>query len=201
MSFTEKLTSLMSRPNQQPGPLDEQPIYIKYGVRFLGIVGAFFCILFGLFNALAVITFNVSCLIGGILQVLIGFIVMALEAPCCFFCIDHVNNLALWTDARPLWNRAAFYCVLALLPVFLCFGLGSLFPCALVFGTGVLYGMMGLGKKASMDEMRQAAVNSGITGVTVAPNMTTTTTSDRAGIINNAQPFSFTGGVGTDSNV
>uniref|UniRef100_A0A1B0FQ37 Calcium channel flower n=1 Tax=Glossina morsitans morsitans TaxID=37546 RepID=A0A1B0FQ37_GLOMM len=169
---------------------------------------------------------------------------MALEAPCCFFCIDHVNHLASWTDARPLWNRAAFYCVLALLPVFLCFGLGSLFPCALVFGTGVLYGMMGLGKKASredmaaaatsptqmqagsdgqmpmstdqnitlmedpdtigpasMDEMRQAAVNSGITGVTVAPNMTTTTTSDRAGIINNAQPFSFTGGVGTDSNV
>uniref|UniRef100_A0A1A9WEM2 Uncharacterized protein n=1 Tax=Glossina brevipalpis TaxID=37001 RepID=A0A1A9WEM2_9MUSC len=52
---------------------------------------------------------------------------------------------------------------------------------------------------ASIDEMRQAAVNSGITGVTVAPNVATTTTSDRAGIINNAQPFSFTGAVGTDN--
>ncbi len=43
--------------------------------------------------------------------------------------------------------------------------------------------------------MRQAAVNSGLAGGT------TPTTNDRAGIINNAQPFSFTGAVGTDSNV
>lgn len=41
--------------------------------------------------------------------------------------------------------------------------------------------------------MRQAAVNAGMAG---GP-----TTNDRAGIINNAQPFSFTGAVGTDSNV
>lgn len=47
--------------------------------------------------------------------------------------------------------------------------------------------------RASAADMRQAAVNSGIAG--------TPTTNDRAGIINNAQPFSFTGAVGTDSNV
>lgn len=31
----------MTRPNQQPGPADDQPWYFKYGVRFLGITGAF----------------------------------------------------------------------------------------------------------------------------------------------------------------
>lgn len=34
-----------------------------------------------------------------------------------------------------------------------------------------------------------------------AGNATPQTTNDRAGIVNNAQPFSFTGAVGTDSNV
>ncbi|TMW44579.1 hypothetical protein DOY81_010342 [Sarcophaga bullata] len=118
---------------------------------------------------------------------------MVLEAPCCFFCIDHSGHIADMVDARPMWNRAALYCIISVFPVFLCLGLGSIFPCALVFASGVIYGMMSLGKKASAAEMRQAAVNSGIAG---GP-----TTNDRAGIINNAQPFSFTGAVGTDSNV
>lgn len=43
--------------------------------------------------------------------------------------------------------------------------------------------------------MRNAALQSGL-----AP-ATTPTTNDRATIINNAQPFSFTGAVATDSNV
>lgn len=50
--------------------------------------------------------------------------------------------------------------------------------------------------RASADAMRQAAVSSGIGSSSGQP-----TTNDRAGIINNAQPFSFTGAVGTDSNV
>ncbi|XP_065359994.1 calcium channel flower isoform X1 [Calliphora vicina] len=193
MSFAEKIANLMARPNQQPGPTDDQPWYLKYGVRFLGITGAFFCILFGLFNALTVLLLNISCLIGGILQIVIGFLVMGLEAPCCFFCIDHVGHLADMADARPMWNRAALYCVVSIVPLIFCIGLGSLFPCGLIFATGVIYGMMSLGKKASAAEMRQAAVNTGIAGGQ--------TTNDRAGIINNAQPFSFTGAVGTDSNV
>lgn len=50
--------------------------------------------------------------------------------------------------------------------------------------------------RASAADMRQAAVNSGLAGGPQGG-----TTNDRAGIINNAQPFSFTGAVGTDSNV
>ncbi|XP_067643616.1 calcium channel flower [Eurosta solidaginis] len=194
MSFAEKITGLMARPNQPDqmnGP--DAPWYMKYGGRLLGIVGAFFCILFGLYNIISILFLNVSCLVSGIIQMVVGFIVMALEAPCCFICIEHVNDLATKVEARPLWNRAAFYCVIALPPIILCPGLGSIFACGLVFGTGVIYGLMGLGKKASAEQMRQAAVQSGLAG--------TPTVSDRASIVNNAQPFSFTGAVGTDSNV
>lgn len=193
MSFAEKITGLMARPNQPDPSTDPAPWYMKYGGRALGIVGAFFAILFGLYNALGILLFNTSCLISGILQMLVGFAVMVLEAPCCFFCIDYANRVADIADSRPLWNRAAAYCLAALPPVIICPGLGSIFGCGLIFGTGVIYGMMALGKKASRSEMQQAAVNSGF-----AP---TITTNDRASIVNNPQPFSFTGAVGTDSNV
>ena len=69
------------------------------------------CLLFGLYNALGILVFNVSCLVSGILQMLVGFIVMALEAPRCFFCIDHVNRVVEKVEERPMWYRAAFYCV------------------------------------------------------------------------------------------
>lgn len=124
---------------------------------------------------------------------LAGFVVMAIEAPCCCMFIDYVQQLADKADQRPYWNRAALYCIIAIPPILLCFGLGSLFGSGLIFATGAVYGMMAIGKKATAEEMRNAAVQSGFTG--------TPTTNDRASIVNNAQPFSFTGAVATDSNV
>ncbi|XP_004531623.1 calcium channel flower isoform X2 [Ceratitis capitata] len=161
MSFAEKITGLLARPNQgaeQMGGVDA-PWYMKYGGRLLGIVGAFFCILFGLWNVVGILLLNISCLVSGILQMVVGFIVMALEAPCCFFCIEYVNEMANKVESRPLWNRAAFYCAIALPPVILCPGLSSVFPCGLVFGTGAIYGLMGLGKKASREDMAAAATS------------------------------------------
>lgn len=52
--------------------------------------------------------------------------------------------------------------------------------------------------RASVDDMRAAAQQGGYGG---NASTTAATTSDRAGIVKNAQPFSFTGAVGTDSNV
>ncbi|XP_064545107.1 calcium channel flower [Drosophila montana] len=196
MSFAEKLTGLMARPNQQdPAGGPEQPWYLKYGSRVLGIVAAFFAILFGLWNVLSIIGLSVSCLVAGIIQMLAGFVVMALEAPCCFICIEKVGSVADMMDTKPLYFRAGLYCAMAVPPIFMCFGLASLFGSGLIFATGAVYGMMALGKKASAAEMRAAAQQTSYGG-NAAP-----TTNDRAGIVNNAQPFSFTGAVGTDSNV
>ncbi|XP_023031886.1 calcium channel flower isoform X1 [Drosophila willistoni] len=201
MSFAEKITGLLARPNQQQDPAGgpEAPWYLKYGSRLLGIVGAFFAILFGLWNVLSIITLSVSCLVAGIIQMIAGFVVMALEAPCCFVCIDQVNVMADKLDAKPMYFRAGLYCALAVPPIFMCFGLASLFGSGLIFATGVVYGMMALGKKASAADMRAAAQQTDYGGN--AATSQAATTSDRAGIVNNAQPFSFTGAVGTDSNV
>lgn len=69
------------------------------------------CVLFGLWNCLSILLANVTCLVGGILQVCIGFVVMAVEAPFCCMFIDHVQTLAGKVEERPLWNRAAVYCL------------------------------------------------------------------------------------------
>lgn len=43
--------------------------------------------------------------------------------------------------------------------VLLCPGLGSLIGSGLIFTTGIIYGMMSLGRKASFGEMRIAAMD------------------------------------------
>ncbi|XP_035892711.1 calcium channel flower isoform X3 [Anopheles stephensi] len=157
MSFAERLTTLMARPGQDNVPRDDVPWHLKYGGRAAGIVGGFFAVLFGLYNCIGILLGDVSCLISGILQILAGFIVLAIEAPCCFIFIDFVQQAAEKADQRPYWNRAVLYCSIAILPVVLCISLGSLFGCGLIFVTGMLYGMMALGKKASLEDMRAAA--------------------------------------------
>lgn len=54
---------------------------------------------------------QIGCLVSGILQMLAGFLVMAIEAPCCCMFIDYVQQIAEKADQRPYWNRAALYCV------------------------------------------------------------------------------------------
>ncbi|XP_055383738.1 calcium channel flower isoform X2 [Condylostylus longicornis] len=191
--IAEKFTSLLARPSDETAPPDGAPWYLKYGVRVLGIVAAFFAMLFGLWNCLSIIFFSVGCLVSGVLQIFAGFIVMAVEAPFCCMFLEHAQVIARKADERPMWNRAALYCIIAIPPVIFCPGLGSIFGCGLIFATGVVYGMMSIGKKASLEEMRNNAQSQNSSGGI--------TTSDKASIVNNAQPFSFTGAVGTDSNV
>ncbi|KAG5682527.1 putative Calcium channel flower [Polypedilum vanderplanki] len=152
----DKVIGLLSKanPNQANQPDDGTPWYLKYGAKALGIIGAFFCVLFGLFGLL---TLSMFCLISTIIQILVGLVVIAVEAPFCCMFIDHVQTIATKIDERPHWNRAAVYCILAIFPVVLCPELGSIFPCALVFGCGVLYGMMALGKKGTREDMAAVA--------------------------------------------
>lgn len=179
----DKVIGLLAKanPHQESQPDDGTPWYFKYGSRLLGIVGAFFCILFGLWNCLAILLGGVMCLVGGIIQILVGFIVMGIEAPFCCMFIDHVQTISQKIDGRPLWNRAALYCILSIIPVILCPGLGSIFACGLVFGCGVIYGMMGLGKKASLDEMRAAAAQQ--------TNISKTSSAPGVNLVSNAQPI------------
>nr|XP_026490468.1 calcium channel flower isoform X1 [Vanessa tameamea] len=130
---------------------------------------------------------NVSCLIAGVWQMLAGFIVIVCEAPCCCFFIDYVQTLSDRIETRPYWNKAALYIGLALPPFFMCFfSVSTWLGSGMIFGTGIIYGMMALGKKASIDDMRTSAANleAGVGQPTSAP---------RANLVTNEQPFSFTG--------
>ncbi|XP_053668378.1 calcium channel flower [Anopheles marshallii] len=202
-SFAERLTTLMARPGQDNVPRDDVPWHLKYGGRAAGIVGGFFAVLFGLYNCIGILLGDVGCLVGGILQILAGFVVLAIEAPCCFIFIDFVQQTAEKADQRPYWNRAALYCIIAIPPVILCLGLGSLFGCGLIFVTGMLYGMMALGKKASLEDMRAAATTSaaasssaeqgnGMSSVdVVGGGGSSTTTKQNSTLVYNVQPISY----------
>ncbi|XP_035788990.1 calcium channel flower-like isoform X1 [Anopheles albimanus] len=203
MSFAERLAGLMARPGQDNVPRDDVPWHLKYGGRAAGIVGGFFAVLFGLYNCIGILLGDVGCLVGGILQILAGFVVLAIEAPCCFIFIDFVQQAAEKADQRPYWNRAALYCLIAIPPVIMCFGLGSLFGCGLIFVTGMLYGMMALGKKASLDSMRAAASASAGTSSSVEQSQGgigsggfgggggITSTKQNSTLVNNVQPIAF----------
>ncbi|KAH9636165.1 hypothetical protein HF086_007117 [Spodoptera exigua] len=103
----------------------------------------------GLINCISILLLNPSCLIAGIWQMLAGFIVIVCEAPCCCFFIDYVQTLSDKMETRPYWNKAACYVGLSIPPFFMCFiSLSTWFGSGLIFATGIIYGMMALGKKS-----------------------------------------------------
>ncbi|KAF7995769.1 hypothetical protein HCN44_006876 [Aphidius gifuensis] len=188
MSFSEKIASIMERPGQDPQSQDDVPWWMKYGARAMGTVGGFFGILFGAFSCLTIIVASIPGFLSGVTLIIAGLVVLTGEAPCCCIFLDFVQTLSNIIEKRPYWNRAVLYCGLAVLPLFLDFSFGKFLASGLIFGTGVLYGMMSIGKKASIDEMRSAAVDS-----------TIPTSSMKGNLVENAQPMSFSNK--PDSNV
>ncbi|XP_017789738.1 PREDICTED: calcium channel flower [Habropoda laboriosa] len=188
MSFAKKISSIMQRPEQDSVAKDDVPWWMKYAGRGLGTVGSLIAIFFGAWNCASILWASIDCLISGMWQMVAGFIVVMIEAPCCCLFIDFVQNLSDWVEKRPYWNRAAAYCLMALPPVFLCFGVSSVFGSGLIFATGVIYGLMSLGRKAPLGEMRSAATN-----------VEVPSSSMQTALVENAQPMGFSNR--PDSNV
>ncbi|KAF5307745.1 hypothetical protein FQR65_LT06616 [Abscondita terminalis] len=145
MSFTDKINSLMARPGQEV-PKDDVPWWLRYGGRTVGTIAGFLAIFLGVLNCVSIITADVKCLISGLLQMVLGFATLCIEAPCCCLFVDFVQNLSDWMDKRPYWNKAAAYVGLSLPAIILCPNLTSIFGSGLILLTGVIYGMMALGK-------------------------------------------------------
>ncbi|XP_047502767.1 calcium channel flower-like isoform X1 [Penaeus chinensis] len=103
------------------------------------------------------VTFSPICVVAGIWQMLAAFIVISAEAPCCCMFVDFVQQYSMWVEGRPHWQKAVFYIVIALPAVILCPGLSTIFGSGLIFLSGVLYGLMTLGKKGSREDMIAAA--------------------------------------------
>ncbi|XP_035722836.1 calcium channel flower-like isoform X1 [Vespa mandarinia] len=188
MSFGEKIASIMQRPGQDPVAKDDVPWWMKYAARGLGTVGGFIAIFLGVWNCASILFASIICFLSGIWQMLAGFIVLMIEAPCCCMFIDFVQNLSDMVESKPYWNRAAAYCLLALPPVFLCPKIESILGSGFIFATGIIYGLMSVGRKAPWGEMRSTAME------TQAPSSSMQST-----LVENAQPMGYSSK--PDSNV
>ena len=123
--------------------IDCGSFFSKYGVKLAGIGGGIGAIFFGFWSC---ITIHPLCILAGILQICAGFLVIALEAPFIFFCVDFIPKMVAKVDGRPIWQKALFYAVLAILPLLFCQGftfIGSLF----IFLVAIMYGVKVVGPK------------------------------------------------------
>lgn len=131
-------------------PRDDVPWWLRYGAKAAGLGGGIVAMALGVWTCL-----NISplCIVAGIWLVLAGFLVTALEAPCCCMFVDFVQQFSNWADTRPYWMKAVGYTLLAIPDLILCRKLSAIFGSCFLIIAAVLYGMMALGKKASRAEM------------------------------------------------
>lgn len=137
-------------------PAEEMPWWMKYGGRALGTFSGIVGMALGLMNVITSIL-SINCMFSGILQILAGFVLVLAEAPCCCMFLDFGDRLGNFIETRPLWNKAALYLMLPIPVISFCQGVSTLIGCALFFSTGIVYGLMSLGKKASRGEMLSRA--------------------------------------------
>lgn len=128
--------------------------WYKYLLKGVGTLGGLLAILFGLF---ACITFTAMCLLAGVLQMVAGFIVVLLEAPCCCQFVEFADKISLFSDKRPAWQKAVLYCLLGLVPIAACIEAWTILGAGLVFACGALYGLKAVGKKGDRESMMAAA--------------------------------------------
>lgn len=128
--------------------------WLRLLARALGTVGALICMILGIW---ACVSFSAICLVAGLTQIVSGFIVMLLEAPCCCQFVEFADKISKFTDSRPPWQKAVLYIVLSIPPVLMCIELSTFFGSGLIFLDGVVYGVMALGKKADRNTMMARA--------------------------------------------
>lgn len=105
----------------------------------------------------SMLSFSLICIVASILQMLVSLLVLLFEAPICCQYFNYAKTLSDFADRRSFMQKALIYVGLSIPPVGLCFGLLRLLGCGLIFATGVLYGLMALGKKADRETMMARA--------------------------------------------
>ncbi|XP_048369259.1 calcium channel flower homolog [Sphaerodactylus townsendi] len=141
--------------------------WYRWLCRLAGIVGAVSCALAGLFNCITVHPLNIAA---GVWMMLNAFVLLLCEAPFCCQFVEFANAVSARADKLRPWQKAAFYCGMAVFPVILSLTLTTLLGNAIAFATGVLYGLSALGKKgdaisyARMQQLRKPTNDEALTG-------------------------------------
>ncbi|KAM4696697.1 calcium channel flower homolog [Rhinophrynus dorsalis] len=118
--------------------------WYRWLCRLAGVLGGMSCAVAGLWNCVTINPLNIAA---GVWMMLNAFILFLCEAPFCCQFIEFANTVSAKADKMKTWQKAAFYCGMALFPIFLSFSFTTLFGNAIAFSSGVLYGLSALGKK------------------------------------------------------
>lgn len=115
------------------------------------IVGAFasLCGVFVLFAA------GASCKFAGLLQIVTGLIVVAIEGPNFLPQLAFAAPAGMFFEGKPAWAKVALYAALTIIPAFAgCFKAFLLGFIASAIVTGIHALLLMLGRRTSPDEMR-----------------------------------------------
>ncbi|XP_053267098.1 calcium channel flower homolog [Pleuronectes platessa] len=118
--------------------------WYRWLCKIAGVLGGISCAVAGVWNCVTVNPLNIAA---GVWMVLNAFVLFLCEVPFCCQFIEFANAIAARADKLKPWQKALFYCGMALFPVVLKFSMTTLFGNAIAFATGVLYGLASLGKK------------------------------------------------------
>jgi hypothetical protein len=144
------VTTAKAQMEQEQDPNAAFPWWVRFLAKGLGIVGGFLSFFFGI---LGLISITPSCIAAVLMQMAAGFFVIALEAPFCCAFVDFIERIAAFSESRAYWQKAALYCVMGIIPIFVCIELNTVLGAGTIFASGVVYGFMALGKKADRSTM------------------------------------------------
>ncbi|XP_062333480.1 calcium channel flower homolog isoform X1 [Osmerus eperlanus] len=118
--------------------------WYRWLCKIAGVLGGISCAIAGIWNCVTVNPLNIAA---GVWMVLNACVLFLCEVPFCCQFVEFANAVAARADKLRPWQKAFFYCGMALFPVCLKFSINTLFGNAIAFATGVLYGLASLGKK------------------------------------------------------
>ncbi|XP_044296106.1 calcium channel flower homolog [Varanus komodoensis] len=118
--------------------------WYKWLCRLAGVIGGISCAFSGLWMCVTIHPLNIAA---GVWMMLNAFVLILCEAPFCCQFVEFANVISARADKLRPWQKAAFYCGMAVFPVILSLTLTTLLGNAIAFATGVLYGLSALGKK------------------------------------------------------
>ncbi|XP_052579830.1 calcium channel flower homolog isoform X3 [Peromyscus californicus insignis] len=118
--------------------------WYRWLCRLAGVLGAVSCAISGLFNCVTIHPLNIAA---GVWMIMNAFILVLCEAPFCCQFVEFANTVAEKVDRLRSWQKAVFYCGMAIVPIIMSLTLTTLLGNAIAFATGVLYGLSALGKK------------------------------------------------------
>ncbi|TGZ55480.1 hypothetical protein CRM22_010391 [Opisthorchis felineus] len=116
--------------------MDAQPWYLRHAPKAIGVITSIVCFICGITTMISI---TVSCIISGILLILISIVVMTAEAPLCCAMVPQLNRVSVLGEKLSSLQRLIFYAIATILPISLCFGISTIFTTLVLGGSCAFY--------------------------------------------------------------